>query len=664
MTVLFLNEILIVLGLSVLVLFVCHRVRIPTIVGFLLTGILAGPHGLGLVRAVEVIETLAEVGVVLLLFAIGLEFSLKGLLQIRRLAFWGGALQVGLTCAVTALMARTLGRSAAEAVFLGFLISLSSTAIVLKVLQERAEVETPQGHASVGILIFQDLMVVPMMLFTPLLAGASESWGLGLLVFLLEGLGIILLVKIGSQWVVPWILFKVTQTRIRELFLLSVVLLCFAVAWVTHLAGLSLSLGAFLAGLIISESEYSHQVIGNIIPFRDVFASFFFISVGMLLDIRFLGQQPGLIFLLALGVLVLKTAAAGLTSAIIGLSARTVILVGMILSQVGEFSFILSKTGLQYGLLSSDMYQVFLEISVITMIATPFIIMVAPAAAEAFLRLPLPPYFKKGSYPIPGAKKVQEKNHLIIVGFGINGRNIARAAKVSGIPYVIIEMNSEIVREARVHKEPIDYGDGTQEAVLEHAQIHSARVIVIAINDPAATRRITEMARRLNPKIHIIVRTRFLKEMRSLYELGANEVIPEEFETSVEIFSRVLSKYLHPKEEIERFVNEIRSEGYEMFRSLSKEAHSCLDITHCLPEVEMTALRLTPGSSMAGRTLAETGMRKKFNVNLLAIRRGTELIYNPDPNEELRNNDLLVVLGQPDDIAELASHFHIPEGGS
>jgi len=571
---------------------------------------------------------------------------------------------VGLTCAVTVLVAKTLGRSMVEAVFLGFLISLSSTAIVLKVLQERAEVETPHGNASLGILIFQDLMVVPMMLFTPLLSGASESWGVGFLVFLAEGLGIILLVKIGSQWVVPWILYKVTQTRIRELFLLSVVLICFAVAWVTHQVGLSLSLGAFLAGLIISESEYSHQVIGNIIPFRDVFASFFFISVGMLLDIRFLWEQPGLILLLVLGVLVLKTLAAGLTSAIIGLPARTVILVGLILSQVGEFSFILSKTGLQYGLLSSDMYQVFLEISVITMIATPFIIMAAPTAANAFLRLPLGPHFKKGSYPAPGAKKVHEKNHLIIVGFGINGRNIARAAKVSAIPYVIIEMNSDMVREARTQKEPIYYGDGTQEAVLEHAQIRSAKVIVIAINDPAATRRITELARRLNSKIHIVVRTRFLKEMPSLYELGANEVIPEEFETSVEIFSRVLSKYLHPKEEIERFVSEIRSEGYEMFRSLSKEAHSCLDITHCLPEVEMTTLRVGHGSSMAGRTLAETEMRKKFNVNLLAIRRGTDLIYSPSPNEEFLDNDLLVVLGQSDNIAKLASHFHVRENRS
>ncbi|MFH1758012.1 MAG: cation:proton antiporter, partial [Pseudomonadota bacterium] len=287
-----LNDILTIFGLSVMVLYICHRVRIPTVVGFLLTGLLAGPHGLGLVKAAEAIEILAEVGVVLLLFTIGLEFSLKSLWKIRKLVLISGFSQVLLTFLAALIIVLALGRSLPEAVFIGFLTSLSSTAIVMKILQEKAEVESPHGNTTLGILIFQDIIVVPMMLFIPLLAGTAGNYAEKLLIFIAEGVGIILFVILGSRWVVPWILYQVTKTRIRELFLLSVVVICLLVAWGTYNVGLSLALGAFLAGLIISESEYSHQVIGNFIPFRDVFTSFFFVSVGMLLDSKFLIHQP------------------------------------------------------------------------------------------------------------------------------------------------------------------------------------------------------------------------------------------------------------------------------------------------------------------------------------------------------------------------------------
>ena len=282
-----LQDILIIFSLSVIVIYVCHRLRIPPIVGFLFTGILTGPHGFGLVRVLEAIDILAEVGVVLLLFTIGLEFSLRNLLHIRKLAFLGGFLQLSLTFGATMVFVRALGRPFAESIFLSFLFSLSSTAIVMKILQERAEVESPHGHAALGILIFQDIMVVPMMLFTPLLSGSGENLGSSLLLFLAEGIGIVLLVKFGSQKIVPWVFLQITRTRIPELFILGAILICLAVAWLTHLIGLSLALGAFLAGLIISESEYSHSIIGNVLPFRDVFTSFFFVSIGMLLDLQF-----------------------------------------------------------------------------------------------------------------------------------------------------------------------------------------------------------------------------------------------------------------------------------------------------------------------------------------------------------------------------------------
>jgi len=652
-----LRDILIIFGLSVIVLYACHRMRIAPIVGFLLTGVLAGPHGFGLVHVLEAIDILAEVGVVLLLFTIGLEFSLRNLLHIRKLAFLGGFLQLFLTFGATMVFERALGRPLAEAVFLSFLFSLSSTAIVMKILQERGEVDSPHGHAALGILIFQDIMVVPMMLFTPLLSGTGENLGSSFLTFLAEGVGIALLVKFGSQRIVPWVLFQITRTRIPELFILGAILICLLVAWLTHLIGLSLALGAFLAGLIISESEYSHSIIGNVLPFRDVFTSFFFVSIGMLLDLQFLFHHPALILLIALGAIISKTFFAGIAVGLVGLPLRTMILVGMALAQVGEFSFILAKTGLESGLLPPEMYQTFLAVSIITMAATPFLIAQAPSVANLLQRLPLPCSIKQGSYHLRGPAGIREKNHLVIVGFGLNGRNLSRAAKTSGIPYLVVEVNPDTVREERVKGEPIFFGDATQEAVLRHLHLKDARILVIVINDPAAARRITELARKINPGIHIIVRTRFLREMEPLYQLGANEVIPEEFETSVEIFSRVLGKYLHPRGEIEKFVAEIRSEGYEMFRSLSREATSCTNLAHCLPEVELVSFRIEPKAPSIGRTIGEMEVRKKHRVTILAIRRGNDFIYNPDPHSKLRENDLLIAMGNPEDIAQAANFF-------
>jgi len=661
MEILLLNEIVIIFGLSIAILFICHRLRMPTIVGFLLTGILAGPYGLGLIKAVHEVEILAEVGVVLLLFTIGIEFSLGRLLQIKKSVLMGGSIQVLLTLLVTFVIARQLGQPIGESIFIGFLISLSSTAIVLKLIQERGEVDSPHGRTTLGILIFQDIIIVPMILVTPLLAGATGDLGESVLVLIAKGIGIIGLVFVSAKWIVPQVLYQIARTRSRELFLLSVIVICLAVAWITSSAGLSLALGAFLAGLIISESEYSHHALGNILPFRDVFTSFFFISIGMLLDVGFLFRQPGTIVLMALGVLVLKSFIASFATVLLGFPLRTSILVGPALGQVGEFSFILSKTGVEHSLLAGNIYQIFLAVSVLSMAATPFIITLAPRLTDIILRLPLPKRLISGFYPVSEIKVENKKHHLIIIGFGVNGRNVARAARVSGIPYAIIEMNPETVRSEQAQGEPIYYGDSTQEAVLQHANIKDARIVVAAINDPTATRRITEIIRRLNPEVHLIVRTRYLQEVKPLYELGADEVIPEEFETSVEIFTRVLAKYFIPRDEIERLVAEVRSDGYEMFRSLSKESSSFSDLKLQLPDVEISTLRVAERSPLVGKSLAETELRKKYGVTVLAIRRNSQILSNPNANIPFWANDELFVLGPPDRIAEVAGLTHNPE---
>jgi CPA2 family monovalent cation:H+ antiporter-2 len=467
---------------------------------------------------------------------------------------------------------------------------------------------------------------------------------------LVKGLVIILLVIVSAKWVAPQVLYQITRTRDREIFLLAVLVLCFMVAWATAAAGLSLALGAFLAGLILSETEYSHQALGNILPFRDIFASIFFISIGMLLNVEFLLQEPLSIALIAALVLAAKALIAGAAALALGFPLRTTILVGLTLCQVGEFSFVLSKAGLARGLLSNYNYQMFLDVSVISMALTPFMIAMAPRLADAVLRLPLPTRLKIGSYLPTAPDTAQKEDHLIIIGYGVTGRNVSRAARRAGIPFVITEMNPETVRVERQKGEPIYFGDATNPEILHFANIQAARIVVVAINDPAATRRITEQVRKLNRTAYIIVRTRYLTELQALFELGADEVIPEEFETSVEIFTRVLRKYLVPKSDIEKFIQEVRADSYRMLRGLPKGFESLEDLRYYLKDMEISTIRLEKGAPLAGRTLAQMGLRKQYGITVLAVRRDSELLFNPEPDMELHAADVLIVLGAPDKL--------------
>jgi CPA2 family monovalent cation:H+ antiporter-2 len=604
------------------------------------------------------VEHLAEVGVVCLLFTIGLEFSLKRLLQIKFVALVGGGLQVGLTLAVSALLAAGLGFPINQAVFLGFLVSLSSTAIVLKIAQERAEIESPHGRLTVGILFFQDIAVVPMMMLAPILVAGSQevAWTLFLLVG--KGIAIVCLVIVTAKWVIPLAFYQIVKLRAKELFVLAVVLIGLSVAWLTAELGLSLALGAFLAGLIVSESEFSHRALGNILPFRDLFTSFFFVSVGMLLDVRFVLNSPALLALTAASVVALKFLTASVSAGFLGFPLRTSVLTGLALAQVGEFSFVLSESGIRFGLMEQDLYQLFLGVSVITMIATPFLISAGNQVSRVALKLPLPERLKSGFRPAPEfPARPSLNNHLVIVGFGLNGRNLSRAADLLAIPRIIIELNAETVRKEQDQGEPIFYGDAAQEPALEQAFIKQARVMVIVISDPAATRGIIDAARRLNPKLHIIARTRFVTEMEPLYELGADEVIPEDYEASIEVLVRVMAKYLVPKGDVERLVDQFRADHYRMLRKLAFASPRLSDLSVTLPEVEIVSLRVCERSEAEGKSLAELDLRGRYGVMVLAIRKQAVLSPNPSGEDRLSVDDVCVLLGTPDQLREVAGVF-------
>ena len=501
-----------------------------------------------------------------------------------------------------------------------------------------------------------------MLLFTPLLAGKGGGLAVSLVILALKGIGVLVTVAVAARWIVPKLLYQITRSRSNELFLLSVLVMCFGVAWLTYLAGLSLALGAFLAGLIISESEYGHHALGNMVPFRDVFTSLFFVSIGMLLNLEFLIRQPDQLGLISVAVILGKTVLVILVVLVLGFPLRTAIIVGLTLCQVGEFSFVLARVGLDHGLLVGDTFQLFLAVAVVTMGVTPFIMSFAPKVADGVVRFPLPSKIKTGfsdrSRAPVGDQQERLKDHLIIVGYGLNGKNVAQAAKTAKIPHLIIEMNPETVRKEKRSGEPITFGDASFEAVLRHAGVTEARVMVVAISDPAATRKITAAARKLNQKLHIIARTRFFQEMVSLHDLGANEVIPEEYETSVEIFSRVLSKYLVPRDEIERFIAETRAGGYQIFRQRAKDSAPLCDLKLHLPGMEVSTIRVGEKAQVVGRSIAHIQLRKEYGVTLLAIKRGTEVLSNPDGETHLLGGDILVVLGSPENLSAVAVQLH------
>ncbi|HWR25931.1 MAG TPA: cation:proton antiporter [Methanosarcina sp.] len=653
-----LTDLLIIFSLSIPVVFTFSKLKIAPLVGFLLAGILAGPFGLQVVQDVRNIDILAEIGVVLLLFTIGMEFSLRELIQLRRIVLLGGSLQLAITTLAVALVLFWLGSSRETSIFLGLLVALSSTAIVLKLLQEKGEIYSLHGRTSLGILIFQDIAAVIIILLIPLLAGVPGT-DKSFLELILQGVGLILLTILSARYVVPFIMYQVAKTRNSELFLLSVIVIGLAVAWFTSMVGLSLALGAFLAGLIIAESEYSVQALGNLIPFRDMFMSIFFISIGMMLDLNVLREHLYLVLAITLAVLVLKVIINALSTFLIGFSLHTMILVGFALSQVGEFSLILAKAGFANGLISSVIYQEFLDVAVISMVLTPFIINIGYRVTGYSQAFPLPAILKSGWYRLLNERDTQGKleNHVIIIGLGINGRNVVTAAKAASIPYYVIDANPEVVRRERRKGEPILYGDAAQRAVLEHAGIKNAKTVVVTAGDPASAKRIIEAARRLNPKVHIIARTHFLSELDKFYAFGADEVIADEFESSIELFTRVLHKYLVPGSEIDSLGSTLRADHYKMLRNPDIPKKKVCDLALDFADVEIRSIRVGKLSKAVGMTLGELDLRKKYGVSALAISREHKIIAGLQAETEVFADDLLLVISPPENLNEVRRFF-------
>ncbi len=635
-----LRELIVLLAVSLPITFLFHKMRLPALVGFLITGVIMGPHGAAIITETSAVERLAEIGVVLLLFTVGLEFSIEDIMRSGRQFLLGGGAQVLLTVSAVTGIALFFRFPLPQALFFGFLASLSSTAIVLKMYSDRAELDTAHGRLSTGVLLFQDIAVVPMMLLLPVLGQATGAGGVTTLSVLKTlakaSLGLVV-VFLAARQIVPFLLHQVIRLRNREIFFLLVVLLCLGTAWITYSLGLSLALGAFLSGLIISESEYSHHIVANIIPFRDYFASIFFISIGMLLQTAFFAAHWPLLIGMTTVLALTKAALVFLTAKALRYPVRSALLAGLALAQVGEFSFLLARQGQMYGLIAGDVFQNFINTSILTMIATPFIMQVSPWVASRLGWIELAPPAGTPACPLTG--------HTIIAGYGLNGRNLAMTLKATRIPYVVLEVNADTIRKARDEGEPIIYGDITREDVLHRAGADCAKVIVFAVSDFTATRMAIRLVRKINPSVFILVRTRYAAEVDELMKIGADLVIPEEFETSVEIFSRVLHQYHVPGNVIANQINLVRFGGYQMLRGISLDQEKIGRIAALFAGATVDNIQIDPQAPGVGKTLTQLDLRKATGATVIAIVRNGEAIKNPGPDFAIQGDDILVLLG-------------------
>jgi CPA2 family monovalent cation:H+ antiporter-2 len=554
----FLTEILLVLLMATAVALLFEKFRLPTILGFLLTGVIIGPQGLGILSNNEHIRLLAELGVVLLMLTIGLEFSFERLRGMQNIAVVGGTLQILISIGVSAAFGWWRGWSFYESFFLGSVIALSSTAIVLKYLMDRGEIDSPHGRIAISILIFQDLAVVPLMIFLSAFGQSMSSVGLALGLAFLKTVLLLAGAFIVSRFLLPLLLYRVAAIRNREIFFLFSAVVCLGMAWGSGALGLSMAIGALLAGFMFANTGFSHQLIGDIVPFRHLFVSIFFVSIGLLFDIHFFLQHIVLVLSVVSLVLFINFFIMTLLIMAFGFPPRVAVITGIILSQIGEFSFLLIEMARGSGHITPDLYQVLLSTAFLTMLMTPLLFAMIPWVLKVLSRYVI--------FGVPPKSWIRSDrtmaalhDHVILCGFGPTGRDLALAFQEESIPFVIIEMNPDKMREAKKMHMKVIYGDAANQEVLKRAGISRARSVIVSFPDALGMAQIIRVVQDLNPAVILAVRTQYGGQMSRLYEMGADIVVTEEWEASHELNRLVLSELEIPEERIEHHLNRIRT---------------------------------------------------------------------------------------------------------
>ena len=653
-----LAQLVLTYAIALVFILVLGRLRVPPIVAFIVAGAVAGPAGIGIVRTQDDVEMLAEMGIVLLLFTVGLEFSLTEIRRIWRKVLVGGTLQLAATAAAILLLVLAFSGSTATwrlGLFAGFFVALSSTAIVLKELGSRNQLDSPHGRLVVGVLLLQDLCIVGLLLFVPILSGRTP---MSVVPEVLATAGAAIgVVAVVSRFVLPVLFRLVARSGRREAFPLAVLLASIGTAWASSLLGISMALGAFLGGLVLAESEYGHQAYAEIRPLRDILAGLFFISLGMLVDPSILLRQfPIIIAIAVLLVFVKATVATGAFLAA-AVTMRVAATAGIGLAQVGEFSFILGRSGLKAGLLSSPQWQLLLAASIATMVVTPALLGVAPGIGSWLARR-----VKAAHSDEAGPESAHLSDHVVILGFGMGGQLLGRALRQLATPYVILDLNGATVVQARKEGESIFFGDATNEDALRAAGVDRAKAVVGVLSDPYAAARALTAIRTINDSVPIILRTRYKSEAESVMRQGATVAVAEEMEASLEVLAQTIARLDVPGNVIDVLLDSYRRESIgirpvrapgQPLESLPSEFSKAPVATHALDAADWAV----------GRTLAEVNLRADTGALVIAVQQGGRYTTSPSADLKLAANDVLYLLGDDSDIM-LARRRLTGDGGA
>lgn len=646
---LFLLDMLILLALALGSVLIFTRLKLSPIIGYLISGVIAGPYGFYLIKNIHEVEVIAEFGVILLLFTIGLEFSISRLLRLKKLLLAGGLSQILLCGALFTGAGSLFGLPLTTSLPLAMALALSSTAIVLKLLSERGEIDTSHGRMSLGILLAQDLAVVFFLVALPLLAGQDLTFSIkeiGKVALLMAGL------LVFSRFLLQPFLLSILKSRSQELFRLTILALILVTAWLTSAVGLSLELGAFLAGLALAESPYAHQALSDILPFRDTFLAIFFVSIGMLVNLHLVIDNWTQVLAITVLVFAIKFFAAAVAATICRFPLRIVLLTGFLLFQAGEFSFVFMKAATSLELITDQIYQITLAVIALTMILTPFIAGQAEKWAAALAGLLGKP--RTEIHPEIREQTGNLTGHVIVAGYGLSGRNIGRILRRFHIPHVFIELNADNVNTGRQKGDFVIYGDATSAEVLHELGVQRAKALVLSINDPAALARAIPTARHHNPDLYILARTRYVAELQHLCALGANEVVPDEFEASLQLGANLMHRFEFSEGHILHVISELRKEHYTSM----VDADIPTQGLSVLKGGRLAYQAVPDDSPCLGSSLAEMDLRRQTGVTVVGVIRHNQTIYSPSGSFRLELGDTLMLLGSNEEVAQVCELLH------
>lgn len=624
---------------------VAHRLKQPLLLGYIVAGIVVGPYTGGItVSDIHNVELLAEIGVALLLFALGLEFSLSKLAPVRNIALVGTPIQISLTIFFGYEIGKWLGWDWVPSVWLGCLISLSSTMVALKTLQNRGWVGTLSSRVMIGMLIVQDLAVVPMMIILPRLNDPKAGFVVLGLAALKAALFLVSVILFGTR-LLPRIMAAVAAWNSRELFLLAVTAIGLGIGYATYLLGLSFAFGAFVAGMVLSESDYSYQALSDIIPLRDIFGLLFFTSVGMLLNPVFLLDHWAAILLLVLVASLGKGTIFAALARLFGYRNVVPLALGLGLFQTGEFAFVLARTGVSSGALSKDMYAMVLSVAIISMALTPFISgLTGPLYSFRKRRFDYEPV-ETFNLPESGLH-----SHVVIAGGGRTGRNVARLLQEQSLPFIIIDQDERQVRKARERGYPVIYGDAGREPVLEAAGIESAGLLLVTVPGFMDAKAVLMQARRLRPDLEVVTLSGSEEQMKTLYQMGATEVVRPDFEAGLEIVRQALMRLRIPESEIIRCAQTVRRDLYaSSSEDLDAERIALLQSATRFLELRWITLGCNP--SLIGQTIGDMAIRTRTGVSIVGVIRGGVFHHTPGPEFRFEDGDTVAVIGRSEQLS-------------